>query len=626
MALELIYTSVPKGLLPGRTGFCTVAMTRGMSQQMANTLEGLVAYTPVFEHFSQNNAYNPASVFHYPISDGRNSFDLLARISSCGLDYTKRSNKIGHFILLSEAEKRRFSDGPSCLLNDKSLFATEWHGEPQYIPNERVLNANAVLSMRANAWEKATGDAGWAAWLAEWYLAKPDEPCFVIFDPLHHTNIQELVAESLMLLPKNKRWMVNWNTYMTALPLGLPSCNWRFCVANQSMMNAIGCTAGANVLDLRQRLGKAGESKLNQCARTGESPYVEQINLNPSPVSSTTKSGDDTKQMTLAERLEAQRQAQERERLEAQERARQEAQAGEKIPLSVNNKPAFKFKGIDEPAVEAQQSFEGIGEKKKTKPYLPFAMGFIIGFLLAVILCLTAYLFLDVNGKPIKPKAPKQAVVANGKENNTSKANSNSTTKTNQGNTNPSSGNNKGNSPNQTNLDKTKSPSGNNGDNKGNNGNKTSTLPNQGNTNPSSGGNPTNTNGGSPTPPVGNEPVSEGAPPSDVDESQPIEKPVTPPQSKPQGNGAATQQQVRPQGNRAATQQQVRQGNGAATQQQVRQGNGAATQQQVRPQGNGAATQQQVRPQGNGAATQQQGNRTGNNTIRPATPIKQSQN
>ena len=576
MALELIYTSVPKGLLPGRTGFCTVAMTRGMSQQMANTLEGLVAYTPVFEHFSQNSAYNPASVFHYPISDGRNSFDLLARISSCGLDYTKRSNKIGHFILLSEAEKRRFSDGPSCLLNDKSLFATEWHGEPQYIPNERVLNANAVLSMRANAWEKATGDAGWAAWLAEWYLAKPDEPCFVIFDPLHHTNIQELVAESLMLLPKNKRWMVNWNTYMTALPLGLPSCNWRFCVANQSMMNAIGCTAAANVLDLRQRLGKAGESKLNQCARTGESPYAEQIHLNPSPVFSTTKSGDDTKQMTLAERLEAQRQAQEREKQEAQERARQETQAIENIPLA-GPKPTFKLKGNEEPAIEPRQYIEEIekkGEKKRTKPYLPFAMGFIIGFLLAVILCLTAYLFLDVNGKPIKPKAPKQAVVANGKENNTGKANSNPTTKTNQGNTNPSSGNNNGNSPTQTNLDKTKSPSGNNGDNKGNNGNKTSTLPNQGNTNPSSGGNPTNTNGGSPTPPVGNEPVSEGAPPSDVDESKPIEKPVMPTQGKPQGSGAATQQQVR---------------------------------------------------QGNGAATQQQGNRTGNNTIRPAPQIKQSQ-
>ena len=95
MAQELVYTSVPKGLDPRRTGFCTVAMTRGMSPYIVKQLEGLTAYTPVFTHYDANSSYNPPAFFHYPISDGRTNYELLARVSDCGLDYTKRSNKIG---------------------------------------------------------------------------------------------------------------------------------------------------------------------------------------------------------------------------------------------------------------------------------------------------------------------------------------------------------------------------------------------------------------------------------------------------------------------------------------------------------------------------------------------------
>ena len=166
MALELIYTSVPRGLEPGRTGFCTVAMTRGISPQMVKILEGLVGYTPVFEHYDPNSAYNPPSIFHYPVSDGKNRYELLARVCACGVDYTKRSNKIGHFILLTEAEKALLASGPASLLDAPQLFISEWHGEPQYFANERVLNMQEVGSAKAEAWEQVTGDAGWAAWLA----------------------------------------------------------------------------------------------------------------------------------------------------------------------------------------------------------------------------------------------------------------------------------------------------------------------------------------------------------------------------------------------------------------------------------------------------------------------------
>ncbi len=317
MALELIYTSVPRGLEPGRTGFCTVAMTRGMSPQMVKILEGLVAYTPVFEHYDPNSAYNPASIFHYPVSDGRKRYELLARVCACGLDYTKRSNKIGHFILLSEAEKASAANGPTSLLADPQLFISEWHGEPQYFATERPLNIQETAPAKAYAWEQAAGDAGWAAWLAESYMANPDKPCFVVFDPLQHTNLQALVAESLMLLPRKKRWSVTWNTYMTAISAGLPTCNWRFCTANPAVMSAIGCVSGANILDLRQSLGSAGESPLRQCARMGSDPYPETTARTVStpaiptvPTSSASSEGSSLVAM-MQKRLEEQKKAEE---------------------------------------------------------------------------------------------------------------------------------------------------------------------------------------------------------------------------------------------------------------------------------------------------------------------------
>ena len=48
MSQELHYTSVPRGLLPGTRGFCTVASTPNMSGPLRERLEGLSGYQQVF--------------------------------------------------------------------------------------------------------------------------------------------------------------------------------------------------------------------------------------------------------------------------------------------------------------------------------------------------------------------------------------------------------------------------------------------------------------------------------------------------------------------------------------------------------------------------------------------------
>jgi len=269
MAKEWIYTSTPRGL-EGKEGFGTVAATQGMSPQMFNSLEGFIAYKPESQ---PNAAPNPPSIFYYSYSDGRSRYGLFARVSACEQDYTRRTNKIAHVILVSDEEKARLSSGPSVLLRAPQLFRTEWKGEPQWL-TERVLDYPAIATAPANAWKQATGDAGWAAWLAERYLADPAKPCFILFDPHRHQNIHELVAETLMLLPVNKRWEVTWNTCLTEPLPPRTSCNWRFCVSDDATLRRIGYNPNnAYVLDLVKNLEPAGDSQLSQCARSGRDPY-----------------------------------------------------------------------------------------------------------------------------------------------------------------------------------------------------------------------------------------------------------------------------------------------------------------------------------------------------------------
>ncbi|NBQ56298.1 MAG: hypothetical protein EBU36_06605, partial [Verrucomicrobia bacterium] len=45
MALELIYTSAPRGLRAGASGYCTIAQTRGMREDLVAALERRSLFT-----------------------------------------------------------------------------------------------------------------------------------------------------------------------------------------------------------------------------------------------------------------------------------------------------------------------------------------------------------------------------------------------------------------------------------------------------------------------------------------------------------------------------------------------------------------------------------------------------
>ena len=104
MGLELIYTSAKKGLKPGSVGFCTVAMSRQMSPTLAATLESLSGYRHLYTAGNGNYADNPVNFCHYLIPDRGRVARVIARIGAAPADYTGRTNKLAHFMVLDSAE------------------------------------------------------------------------------------------------------------------------------------------------------------------------------------------------------------------------------------------------------------------------------------------------------------------------------------------------------------------------------------------------------------------------------------------------------------------------------------------------------------------------------------------
>ncbi|APW60109.1 hypothetical protein [Paludisphaera borealis] len=264
MSQELHYTSVPRGLQAGSRGFCTVAVTPSLSGPLRERLEGLSGYQQIFPPHDPDAARNPVVFAHHRLNLGGRLSSVLSRVSFAGLDYTERSNKYAHHVVVDPSE--RPTAGPAWLLSQPGFMDHSWQGEPRLLSSGRPVPQGDHPGGVAHAWETVTGDAGWAGALAESFLAAPGRPAFLVFDP--GQDLLSLFVEALALIPPEKRWDVEFNTYFTQLPQGL-TCAWRGVVAGTPLAKQAARTPGALVIDLRAALGQAQGGPLVDQARTG---------------------------------------------------------------------------------------------------------------------------------------------------------------------------------------------------------------------------------------------------------------------------------------------------------------------------------------------------------------------
>jgi len=265
MSQELHYTSVPRGLKPGSRGFCTVATTPNLSRPLAERLEGLSGYQPVYPPGDPSAALNPVVHAHVKVSIAGRPLHVLSRIGPAGLDYSSRPNKYAHHVVLELGEGPQA--GPAWLLRQAGFMETAWIGEPRMLSGGRLPPQGDRPPTLALAWQACTGDPGWAGVLAEAFLADPRRPAYLVFRP--GTQLLPLFEEAIALLPPSRRWDVEFSTYFTHLPQGI-SCSWRGVLDGSEEAGQAARLPGALLIDLCGTPGRAQGSALVQLARTGE--------------------------------------------------------------------------------------------------------------------------------------------------------------------------------------------------------------------------------------------------------------------------------------------------------------------------------------------------------------------
>lgn len=281
MSFELIFTSAPKGLKPGSRGFTSVAFTEGMPANYVQICESLSGYVHRYELSDQNYEQNPIAYSHLVGNLGGRTFSILSRVAAYGADYTGRTNKLAHHLMIGFEE--RVAGGPAHAMKNGAAFISKWNEDPRFLaPNRIRLQAAEPASLKAKRWEAAIGDAGVAGMLAQAFLDAPDRPAFIVFEP--GMDLLPLIAEAQTLLPDERRWDVTFSTYFTALPVGM-KCAWRCCLPDSDALVTARRTPGALVINLIDKTitGAPSDPSLAEVARTGI-PKAKEATI-PSPSS-----------------------------------------------------------------------------------------------------------------------------------------------------------------------------------------------------------------------------------------------------------------------------------------------------------------------------------------------------
>ena len=262
---ELLYTSVPRGLKPGSRGFSTVLSTQGMVAPLAAALEALSGYRPVFPIGHARVAENPVVYSHLKLQVAGKSWYVLSRVADYGLDYSQRTNKLAHHLVLDKSELP--AAGPASLLLASGIMRESWEGDPKIVPAKSMSKQPIAPSGMCQAWKEMTGDAGWAGVLAESFLKDANRPVILLFEP--GQDLRPLIDESLSLLPAERRWDVTFSTYFTGSSQGI-TCLWRGIVLGSKEATESLRFVNALRIDLTSTdIGRAEGGELVDAARKG---------------------------------------------------------------------------------------------------------------------------------------------------------------------------------------------------------------------------------------------------------------------------------------------------------------------------------------------------------------------
>lgn len=159
MALQLVYTSAPKLLDAGRSGFGIVARSKSLPPLAANAIERFSKYANM-----QGTDRSRVVMAHRKVTIGSNRFHVLSRICDSGSDHTGRTNHIAHHLIFSPLEIRQ---ALAQRLTPADIFAqfawlNRWEGTPRVYDGSEGVQIEGFLpeysATNRAAWIGVTGE------------------------------------------------------------------------------------------------------------------------------------------------------------------------------------------------------------------------------------------------------------------------------------------------------------------------------------------------------------------------------------------------------------------------------------------------------------------------------------
>lgn len=262
MNTELVYTSVPKGLLLNTYGYCVAAATEKMSPALLRELSALSKYDYYFKLSDARFPENPPN-FAYTILPLQ-EVHVLSRICACPADYSGRVNFIAHHFTIDDVQNH--PGGPGALIRVlRQRFRTEYQDPPAHL-SPPVLPNTPNGEIRLDAWRDAGLEVGFAGLLAAAAMDNPKCPSFFLYTP--GQDVLGLFRDALTLIPESFRWKVTFSTYHTS---GVSYYYmWRGIIAGSGAAEtAMVKYPNSLVIDLTKPAAEAPDTPDAQAARNG---------------------------------------------------------------------------------------------------------------------------------------------------------------------------------------------------------------------------------------------------------------------------------------------------------------------------------------------------------------------
>jgi hypothetical protein len=280
MPWQLIYTSAPRGLLSGQSGFCTVARSADLREALVQRLEQISSYHYLRVSAVGTGGGNP-TISAFRILDIRGSkYQVLTRIQPCGLDFTARTNHLARHLIFQAGELAQLPS-PAAILRDWNGWSATWQGEPRLLDDVPVDEFRGIKkpTFPAQAWLQMTGDAGRAAGLLDSDCLRG---CYLICPPGGEQRLLDMFAETLQLLDHTgqyplRPWRHSFTTFMQAEDNPL-DFQWRGCQdGTPAYQQAV--QRSAPMLALRSV--RVPNNSLAKIARESQKPAVAPANVAP---------------------------------------------------------------------------------------------------------------------------------------------------------------------------------------------------------------------------------------------------------------------------------------------------------------------------------------------------------